>query len=123
MGTAITTCFEKYLSFVGRAARPEYWYFVLFLLIGSVVLRMLDIVIFPASAWSPLSSIFSLVTFLPSLAVAARRLHDIDKSGWWLLISFIPIIGWIILLIWASSIGTRGPNRFGENPAPATVLA
>ena len=122
-GTAIKTCFNKYATFAGRAVRSEYWYFVLFLMIGNLVFGMLDLVMFPAMEWSPLGSIFGLVTFLPSIAVTARRLHDTDKSGWWQLLWIIPVIGWIVLLIWTTSIGTRGPNRFGEDSMPTAVLA
>lgn len=114
--TAIKTCWAKYATFGGRALRSEYWYFVLFLLIGALVTLMLDMALFPAVEWSPLNSIFSLVTLLPSIAVAARRLHDIDKSGWWQLIVLIPLVGLIIFIIWMCKRGTPGPNRFGEAP-------
>jgi uncharacterized membrane protein YhaH (DUF805 family) len=114
--TAIKTCFANYATFGGRALRSEYWYFVLFILLGGFVTAMLDMAMFPTIKWSPLNSIFSLVTFLPSIAVAARRLHDIDKSGWWQLIMVIPLIGWIIFIIWMCKVGTPGANRFGEAP-------
>jgi uncharacterized membrane protein YhaH (DUF805 family) len=123
MITAVKSCFSQYATFSGRASRPEFWYFALFMVIGSVVAGVLDIALFPAMEWSPLGSIFNLVTFLPSIAVAARRLHDIDRSGWWQLINIIPLIGWIIFLVWTTSLGTRGPNRFGDNPMPITVMA
>ncbi len=71
---------------------------------------------FPLNEWSPLSSVFSLATLLPGLAVGARRLHDIDKSAWWLLLCFVPVIGWILLLVWAVFEGTKGDNRFGPDP-------
>lgn len=121
--TAVKTCFNKYVTFEGRAPRSEFWYFFLFMLLGNVVLGILDVVLFPSMEWGPLSSIFGLVTLLPSIAVATRRLHDIDKSGWWQLINFIPLIGWIVFLIWVCSLGTRGPNRFGDASAPETVSA
>lgn len=121
--TAVKTCFNKYITFEGRAPRSEFWYFALFMVLGSFVFGILDVVLFPAMEWGPLGSIFSLVTFLPSIAVAARRLHDIDKSGWWQLINIIPIIGWILFLIWTTSLGSRGPNRFGDNPSPVAALA
>jgi uncharacterized membrane protein YhaH (DUF805 family) len=68
------------------------------------------------AAISPLNSLASLALLLPSLAVAVRRLHDIDRTGWWILLWFIPIIGWIILIIWHCTAGTPGPNRFGQDP-------
>ena len=121
--TAVKTCFNKYVTFEGRAQRSEFWYFFLFMLLGNVVLGILDTILLPSMAWGPLSSIFGLVTFIPSIAVSARRLHDIDKSGWWQLINIIPLIGWIVFLIWVCSLGTRGPNRFGDSPEPIAVPA
>lgn len=119
--TAVKTCFNKYMTFEGRAPRSEFWYFFLFMLIGSIVCIILDGVLFPAMQAGPLGSIFSLVTLIPWIAVTARRLHDIDKSGWWQLIGLIPIIGFIIFLIWVCTRGTQGPNRFGDSPALAAV--
>lgn len=114
--TAVKTCFANYVTFRGRAARSEYWYFVLFLMIAGAVTGVLDATLLPGSQLSPLNSIFSLVTFLPSLAVTSRRLHDLDKSGWWQLLWAIPIIGWIVLIVWLAQRGTPGPNRFGPDP-------
>lgn len=88
-----------------------------------VVCSILDGVLFPAMQAGPLGSIFSLVTFIPFIAVAARRLHDIDKSGWWQLVNFIPLIGWIFFLIWVCTLGTRGPNRFGDSSGPVAMPA
>jgi uncharacterized membrane protein YhaH (DUF805 family) len=119
--TAVKTCFANYITFRGRAPRSEYWYFVLFLVIGGITTGLLDAILFPANMISPLNSIFSLVTCIPSLAVASRRLHDVDKSGWWQLLWFVPIVGWIIMIIWLVKPGTPGPNRFGEDPLSSTV--
>lgn len=99
---SIRTCFAKYASFSGRAARSEYWWFVLFTLIASTVLGFISEIV---------SAIFSLAVLLPSIAVGVRRLHDVDKSGWFLLLWFIPVIGWIILIVWAVQEG-KEPNRF-----------
>jgi uncharacterized membrane protein YhaH (DUF805 family) len=109
---AIKTCFRKYAEFEGRAARPEYWYWVLFTVIGSACLQFLS---------DNLAGVFALVTLLPGISVGARRMHDIDKSGWWLLVWFVPLIGWIVLIVWLCRRGDFGPNRFGPNPqmAPA----
>ncbi len=87
---AVKTCFTKYADFSGRAKRSEYWWFVLFIVIVSLVLSMFSQV---------LSGIFSLAVFVPSIAAAARRLHDTNRSGWWQLIVFLPLVGWIILIV------------------------
>jgi uncharacterized membrane protein YhaH (DUF805 family) len=100
---AIKVCLQKYADFNGRATRPEYWWFVLFNFVLGLVLF-----------WAPiLSIIVSLALLLPSVAVAIRRLHDIDKSGWWLLLVFVPLIGLIALIIFFCQRGTEGRNRFG----------
>jgi uncharacterized membrane protein YhaH (DUF805 family) len=99
---AIKTCFTKYADFSGCASRPEFWWWVLFTFIAGLVLRQISYLV---------SFIFSLAILLPNLAVAARRLHDTDRSGWWQLLVLIPFIGWIILLIWYIEPGK--PNRYG----------
>jgi uncharacterized membrane protein YhaH (DUF805 family) len=115
-GEAISSGFQNYVNFTGRAPRSGYWYWVLFYVIVSIVTGVIDFVAFSDAAVSPLNSLASLALLLPSLAVAVRRLHDIDRSGWWVLLWFIPIIGWIILIIWHCTLGTPGPNRFGPDP-------
>jgi uncharacterized membrane protein YhaH (DUF805 family) len=112
---AIKSCFKKYATFSGRAARSEYWYFSLFTCLCYVVATVLDIS-FLKNDNQPLNLIFTLVLFLPSLAVWVRRLHDINMRGWWALISLIPIIGIIVMLILACIKGTDGDNRFGTDP-------
>ena len=113
-------CLKKYAVFSGRARRAEYWYFSLFCLIFSVGLSVIEIVAFGVDSMDPgqmaLSAIFGLAVAIPSLAVSVRRLHDIDKSGWWFLLHFVVLVGTIILLIWACKSGTIGPNGFGEDP-------
>ena len=101
--------FKNYVDFNGRAVRSEYWYWVLFTLLGQIVLMIVDRVI----GISLLTVLFALATLLPGLAVSVRRLHDLDKSGWFLLLVLIPVVGAIILLVWACKEGTPGPNRFG----------
>jgi uncharacterized membrane protein YhaH (DUF805 family) len=101
-GESISTCFSKYATFEGRASRSEYWWFFLFALLGSLATGMLGPV---------LSGLFSLAILLPSLAVGARRLHDIDKSGWFLLVGLVPLVGWIILIVWAVQ-ESKEPNRY-----------
>ena len=97
---AITSGFQNYVNFSGRAMRSAYWYWVLFYFIVSIVTLLIDRMLFGDSMVSPLNSLAALALLLPSLAVAVRRLHDIDRSGWWVLLWFIPIIGWIVLIIW-----------------------
>jgi uncharacterized membrane protein YhaH (DUF805 family) len=117
---AIKSGFSNYVTFRGRATRSEYWYWALFVTIASLVALTIDIGVlgFSPSGAAPISSIFDLVTFLPSLAVAARRLHDMDRTAWWLLIAFTGI-GAFVLIIWFCFRGTRGPNRFGPDLTPA----
>lgn len=104
---------QKYTVFEGRARRKEYWFFVLFNLIISIVISMVEAGI---GTGGVLGLIYMLGVFLPSVAVAMRRLHDTDRSGWWLLLSFVPIIGVIALLILMALDSTPGDNRFGPNP-------
>ncbi|HEY6254746.1 MAG TPA: DUF805 domain-containing protein [Xanthobacteraceae bacterium] len=117
---AIGSCFRKYVDFSGRASRSEYWYWALFIFLGRIVTAILDVAILQAPPGSggvqPLTAVFSLIILLPSFAVAVRRLHDVDRSGWWLLM-YLTIIGIIYpLLVWKCTKGTTGPNRFGEDP-------
>jgi uncharacterized membrane protein YhaH (DUF805 family) len=108
---AVTTCFQKYVVFEGRAARPEYWFWVLFVLVAGVIIRLLGHFLF-GGIW--LHNAFHLAVFLPGLAVAARRLHDTDRSGWWLLLLLVPVIGWLVLLFFVVQPGTPGPNQFDD---------
>jgi uncharacterized membrane protein YhaH (DUF805 family) len=114
---AVKAVFSNYATFSGRARRAEYWWFVLFSLIVSIVLALLtgD----PSSGTGLIGAIWSLATFIPSIAVGVRRLHDIDRTGWWLLICFIPLIGWIVLIVFFATRGQIGPNRFGADPIAA----
>jgi len=117
---AISSGFRNYVGFSGRAMRSEYWYWFLFTILLAIVTVGIDYAIFgdtmATSAVSPVNSIASLATFLPSLAVGIRRLHDRDQTGWWILLGLIPVIGWIILIVWFCMRGTVGPNRFGPDP-------
>ena len=111
---AVQTVFSKYIDFTGRAGRPEFWWFALFNLIASLILGIIDQALF---GYEILGIIYALGVLLPGIAVAARRLHDIGRSGWWLLIGFIPLLGWIVLLYWYISEGTPGANQYGAPPA------
>lgn len=101
-GESIKSCFSKYATFSGRAPRSEYWWWTLFALLASLALSMIG---------DTFSGVFSVAVFLPSIAVAARRLHDIDRSGWWQLVALIPVIGWIVMLYWLVQ-PPKAPNRF-----------
>src|SRR5262245_29957491 len=118
-GEAIASCFRNYVTFSGRAGRSEYWYWILFAILGSAATAIIDRSLFDTSTISPLNAIFSLVCFLPGLAVAFRRLHDIDRTGWWWLLVFT-VIGTIVLIVWACQKGTTGPNRYGPDPLGGT---
>lgn len=113
---AIASCFRKYVVFSGRASRSEYWYWILFYFLGEISTGILDGALFRTQGSQVFSSIFSLIIFLPLLAVEVRRLHDVNRSGWWILIGFT-IVGLIYpLLVWKCTKGTTGPNRFGDDP-------
>jgi len=113
--TSIKTCFKKYADFSGRASRSEFWWFELFLLIGSIVAMIIDIMMlgYTFEDDGPIQIIFAVVTFLPVIAVGARRLHDINKSGWWQLIA-LTIIGIILLIIWWATVGESKKNNHGN---------
>ena len=117
-GQAIKSGFTHYVTFSGRACRSEYWYWTLFVVLVTIGAAIIDRSIFDfeepttTGVFGPLTS---LIFFLPGLAVSVRRLHDLDRTGWWLLIVFT-LIGVILLLIWDCIKGTTGPNRFGPDP-------
>ena len=113
--TAVKTCLiTKYATFTGRASRSEFWFYFLFHLLAGLIAASLGSA-FSQQASEALVSVLSLVLFLPSLAVAARRLHDINKSAWFLLLHLIPLLGSIIVLIFSCLKGTAGANRFGDS--------
>ena len=102
---AVKSCLAGYVKFSGRASRSEYWWFVLFYFLVALVSAFLGHII---------SGLVALALFLPSLAVAVRRLHDIGKSGWWILIGFVPLVGWLILLYFAVQPSQDGANDYGQ---------
>ncbi len=115
---------KKYAVFRGRSRRKEYWYFALFYAVITIALLVVDIAIgtFNSTAGLGLfSGVFNLAMLIPSIAVSVRRLHDIDRTGWWVLISLVPIIGVIVLLVFAVQDGTPGDNRYGPNPKTAVA--
>jgi len=110
---AIGHCFTQYATTSGRAGRAEYWYWVLFDSIAGIATMAVDAML----GVNALSILYDVAVFLPSIAVGVRRLHDIDRSGWWLMLSLVPILGWAVILIWACMPGTDGPNRYGRAAA------
>ena len=109
--SAIKSGFNKYVGFSGRASRSEYWFWTLFTVIASLVAGVID----GAIGLGFVGAMVSLGLFLPSLAVAVRRLHDLDRTGWWVLIAFT-LIGIILLIVWDCTKGTTGPNSYGTDP-------
>jgi len=110
---------RKYATFTGRARRKEFWFFQLFVLLIVMVLSLADRMLGmldDETGFGPLSGLFSLAMFIPSLAVSVRRLHDTDRTGWWALLYFVPLLGFLVLLVFFILDGTRGTNRFGEDP-------
>lgn len=110
---------KKYAVFSGRARRKEYWFFVLFNIIVSVVLSVIDGVtgtLDTEGGVGLLSGLYTLAVIVPSIAVGIRRLHDIGRSGWWLLIVLVPLIGALVLLFFAVQDSQPGSNEYGPNP-------
>ncbi len=110
---AIGSGFSKYVVFSGRSTRSEFWWWVLFAFLAGIAAQILDAIIGTARV---INILVSLALLLPYLAVSVRRLHDKGKSGWWLFIGAIPLIGAIILIIWYIGEGDAGENRYGPEP-------
>jgi len=126
-GQAIASVFAKYVVFSGRSSRSEYWFWMLFLVLGGFGSELIDTAIFIAhgevSVWnSPINAIFTVAILLPGFAVAVRRLHDTDRSGWWLPLALTGV-GLLLILYWQSQDGTVGANRFGPQPLATTQLS
>ena len=126
--------FRRYAEFSGRSRRKEFWFFVLFQYVvafawaAALGLVMLLLYLADASEDTMMTicwilvvpyALYSLWAMIPGLAVTIRRLHDLDKSGWHILVGLIPVVGGIILIIWYATEGTRGPNRYGPDPLAA----
>lgn len=121
-GESVNVCLkQKYATFQGRAARSEYWWFALFSFLVQIAAQIV-MVMFGAlgDIGVLLGGLILLVVGLglivPSLAVLVRRLHDIGRSGWWALIAFVPLVGFIVLLVFLVSKGTQGANKYGADP-------
>ena len=115
---------KKYAVFSGRARRKEYWFFVLFNIIISIVLAVIDGVtgsFSPEAGMGLLGGIYTLALLIRGIAVSVRRLHDTERSGWWLLIALVPLIGAIVLLVFMVQDSKPGQNQYGPNPKEATA--
>ena len=117
---SIGTCFRKYLDGSGRASRSEFWYFQLFLIVIGTIAGWVDSAVFGTGLGDTgmVSTVIMLGTLLPSICVSVRRLHDVNKSGWWMLIA-LTCIGLIPLIIWEATKGTSGSNEYGDDPLAA----
>jgi len=117
-GDSIKSGFNRYFDFSTRSSRSEYWWWYLFNILSTYALLFLGgaLVNMGMDAGAFLMFIWSIILIIPSIALAVRRLHDTDRSGWWLLIAIVPLIGWILLIIWYVTEGTSGDNRFGADP-------
>ena len=115
---AVELGFRRYIDFRGRSSRAEYWWWTLFIVLVGIIATAIDTVVLGTDLWDTglVGWVFSLATLSPDLAVSVRRLHDINRSGWWLLLYFVLVIGWIVLLVWAIKRGDVGPNKYGPDP-------
>ena len=115
---------KQYADFSGRARRKEYWMFALFNLIFAIVAMILDNILgiaIDGVGYGPLYGLYILAVLIPGLAVAVRRLHDVGKSGWMILIALIPLIGAIWLLVLMVTDSNPGENQYGQNPKEVTI--
>jgi uncharacterized membrane protein YhaH (DUF805 family) len=110
---AVKSGLDNYANFRGRSSRPAYWWWFLFVLLASIGAGIIDVAI----GTFAIRVIVDLALLIPGLAVAVRRLHDINKSGWWIFIFIIPIVGFILWLVWFLREGDAGDNEYGPPPA------
>jgi uncharacterized membrane protein YhaH (DUF805 family) len=115
-GEAVRSGFDHYAKFDGRASRPAFWWWVLFVFLVGIAANIIDLAI----GAPVLTALVGLALLLPNLSVSIRRLHDTDRTGWWILIYLIPLIGLIVLLVFYLQHGDREENRFGPPPGTAT---
>jgi len=114
---AVRTCLQKYVTFSGRARRSEFWFFLLFNVIVGAVASVIDTILGTRGSYGTglIQNLASLALLLPNLAVGVRRLHDTGRSGWWILIGLVPIVGWIILIVFYVQ-DSQGDNQYGPSP-------
>ena len=118
--TAVASALRRYASFTGRARRSEYWWFTLFTILVVVAASAVDGALTGSwfEGYGVVGALATVALALPTVAVSVRRLHDIDRRGWWTLLTFVPVVGWIVLFVFDVTPGTDGPNRFGPSPRP-----
>lgn len=110
-----TAAIQQFANFEGRNARTQYWMFILFYVIFYIACMIVDNIL----GKPILSSIYSIVLLVPSIAAATRRLHDTGRSGWWQLIGIIPLLGVIVLIVFLAQDSAAGDNEYGANPKQA----
>lgn len=123
MVEAYKKAWKNFANFNDRASRADYWWFTLAQALIGVVFSVLVLIggdSFLAVVFSGLSGLYSLASFIPTLSVSVRRLHDIDKSGWWYLINLVPCVGGIVYLVFCCMAGTPGDNKYGPDPYQVT---
>jgi uncharacterized membrane protein YhaH (DUF805 family) len=121
---ALRSFWSNYANFRGRARRSEYWYVQLFLVLTNLAVAVIDLALMDGDVDRFIANggggivglIWILATIVPALAVLVRRLHDTNKSGWWALIGFVPVVGAIVLLIFTVTDSTLGDNTYGVSP-------
>ena len=107
---------KKYAKFEGRANRTQYWYFVLTQFLAFFILELLCVIPFVNIIAGLALLVLWLGLIVPGIAVAVRRLHDTNRSGWWLLLCFVPFVGSIVILVFMCLEGTKGANKYGDEP-------
>jgi uncharacterized membrane protein YhaH (DUF805 family) len=109
---------KNYFTFTGRSRRKAYWVFFVFNVLATILANLIDNILglTGQGVYGPVSTLYALAVFLPGLALAIRRLHDTGRSGWWMLLGFIPLLGWIVLLIFFVTDSQPGSNPYGPNP-------
>jgi uncharacterized membrane protein YhaH (DUF805 family) len=122
---AVKSGFDHYTVFEGRAGRPAFWWWFLFGILVAIGANILDAIL---GTWGVINGLAALALLLPNISVSIRRLHDTDHSGWWILIGLIPIIGFIVLLVFYVREGDAGENKYGPSPGsgvtgPSAVVA
>jgi uncharacterized membrane protein YhaH (DUF805 family) len=117
---AVRSGFDHYVKFDGRASRPAFWWWFLFGILVGIGANIIDLIL---GTWGVVNGLAGLALLLPNLSVAIRRLHDTDHSGWWVLIGLIPIIGWIVLLIFYLRESDPGENKYGPPPTEGVAAA
>lgn len=111
-GEAIISCLRKSFAISGRASRSEYWFWILFSVLAGFGLGILEAALLPMEATGSLSLIFTVLTMFPNFTVQVRRLHDVDRSGWWMLLNLVPLVGFLIILFWMVQPGVEEKTEF-----------